>query len=65
MRYIYVEGHVTELEPPHTQNVFGLREKMFKLWELGKKGSSCRVSSIVQLFLNKKKERYRDMYCFP
>ena len=31
--YIYVEGHVAELTPPHTQSVWGLREKMFKLWE--------------------------------
>ena len=23
--YIHVEGHVTELEPPHTQSVSGLR----------------------------------------
>ena len=43
--YIYVEGHVAELTPPHTQSVWGLREKMFKLCELGKKGSSCEVSS--------------------
>ena len=43
MRYIniYIEGHVTELAPPHTQSVWGLREKMFKLQELEKKGSSC------------------------
>ena len=45
--YIYVEGHVAELEPPHTQSVWGLREKMFKLRESGKKGSSCGVSSIL------------------
>ena len=43
--YIYVEGHVAELTPPHTQSVWGLREKMFKLCELGKKCSSCEVSS--------------------
>ena len=35
--YIYVEGHVAELKPPHTQSVSSLREKMFKLRELGKK----------------------------
>ena len=45
--YIYVEGHVDELKPPHTQSVSGLREKMFKLQELGKKGSSCGVSSML------------------
>ena len=45
--YIYVEGHVAELTPPHTQSVWGLREKRFKLRELGKKGSSCGVSSIL------------------
>ena len=39
--YIYVEGHVVELTPPYTQNVWSLREKRFKekmfmLW--GSKG---------------------------
>ena len=42
-----VEDHVVELTPPHIQNVWGLREKMFKLQELGKKGSSCGVSSML------------------
>ena len=36
--YIYVEGHVAELKPPHIQSVWSLREKMFKLRKLGKKG---------------------------
>ena len=45
--YIYVEGHVAELAPPHTQSVWGLREKRFKLQESGKKGSSCGVSNIL------------------
>ena len=42
--YIYVEGHVAELKPPHTQSVWSLREKKFKLWESGRKGSSCGVN---------------------
>ena len=45
--YIYVEGHVAKLAPPHTQSVWGLREKLFKLRESGKKGSSCGDSSIL------------------
>ena len=45
--YIYVEGHVAELEPSYTQSVWGLGGKRFKLRELGKRGSSCRVSSIL------------------
>ena len=45
--YINVKGHVVELAPPHTQSVWVLREKRFKLRELGKKGSSCGVSSIL------------------
>ena len=44
---MYVEGHVAKLTPPHTQSVWGLKEKMFKVWELGKKGSSCKISSIL------------------
>ena len=41
MIYIYVEGHVAKLEPPHTQSVWGfkgekvqiagVRKKRFKL----------------------------------
>ena len=45
--YIYVESHVAELTPLHTQSVWGLREKMFKLRESGKKDSSYAVSSIL------------------
>ena len=45
--YMYVEGHVAKLTPPHTQSVWGLKEKMFKLRESGKKGSSCGVSSML------------------
>ena len=45
--YIYVKGHVAELAPPHTQNVLGLREKMFKLQESRKKGLDCGISSIL------------------
>ena len=45
--YIYVEGHVAELAPSHTQSVWGLREKMFKLQESGKKSSSCGIDSIL------------------
>ena len=45
--YINVKGHVVELAPPHTQSVWVLREKRFKLRELEKKGSSCGVSSIL------------------
>ena len=41
--YIYVEGNIAELAPLHTQSVWGLREKMFKLQESEKKGSSCGV----------------------
>ena len=41
--YIYVKGHVFELAAPYTQSVWGLREKMFKLQESEKKGSSCGV----------------------
>ena len=41
--YMPFLGYVVELEPPHTQSVWGLREKMFKLQELEKKGSSCGV----------------------
>ena len=41
---MYVEGHVAKLTPPHTQSVLSLREKMFKLWESRRKGSSCGVS---------------------
>ena len=37
--YIYVEGHVVELAPPHTQSVWGLKEKRFKLQESGMLGS--------------------------
>ena len=44
---MYVEGHVAKLTPPHTQSVWGLKEKMFKLRESGKKGSSYGVSSIL------------------
>ena len=53
MRYIYiyiyicVEGHVAELAPPHTQSVWDLSEKRFKLQELGKKGLSCGIRSIL------------------
>ena len=39
--YIYVKGHVAEWAPSHTQSVRGLKEKRFKLQELGKKGLSC------------------------
>ena len=40
-RYMYVEDHVVEVAPPHTQSASSLREKrfkekMFKLW--GSKG---------------------------
>ena len=45
--YIYVQDHVVELTPPHIQNVWGLREKMFKLQESGKICSSCWISSIL------------------
>ena len=45
--YIYVEGHVAELASPHTQSVWGLREKMFKLRESGKKCSSCGIRNIL------------------
>ena len=51
---VCVEGHVAELTPLYTQNVWDLRKKRFKLWELGRKGSSCGISSILQLFLKKK-----------
>ena len=56
--YIYVEGHVAELKPPHTQSVWSLREKMFKLRELGKKGYIVIISI-------KKKDIYIYIYCFP
>ena len=58
--YIYVEGHVAELKPPHTQSVWSLREKMFKLWELGKKGY------IVIISIKKKRyrEREREIYIY-
>ena len=69
MRYIYVEGHVIELAPPHTQSVLGLREKMFKLWESRRKGSSCRVSIDTVIISKKKKKKniyiYIYIYCFP
>ena len=45
--YIYVEGHVAELASPHTQSVWDLREKRFKLLESGKKDSSYGVSNIL------------------
>ena len=45
--YIYVKGHVAKLAPPHRQNVWGLREKRFKLRGSGKKCSSCEISSIL------------------
>ena len=48
--YIYVEGHVAELTPLHTQSVWGLREKMFKLRESGKKGSNCGVTTYCNYF---------------
>ena len=45
--YIYVKGHVAEWAPSHTQSVRGLKEKRFKLQELGKKGLSCGICSIL------------------
>ena len=55
--YIYVKGHVVELAPPHTQSVWGLREKMFKLRELGKKGYIVIISI-------KKKDIEREIYIY-
>ena len=55
--YIYVEGHVAELKPPHTQSVWSLREKMFKLRELGKKGYIVIISI-------KKKDIERERYIY-
>ena len=55
--YIYVEGHVAELAPPHTQSVWDLREKMFKLRELGKKGYIVIISI-------KKKDIEREIYIY-
>ena len=45
--YIYVKGHVAEWAPSHTQSVRGLKEKRFKLQELGKKGLSCGIRNIL------------------
>ena len=45
--YIYVEGHAAELAPPHTQSVWGLREKMFKFQESGEKRFKFGVSNIL------------------
>ena len=44
--YIYVEGHIAEWAPPHTQ-CLGFREKMFKLQESRKKDLSCEVNNIL------------------
>ena len=39
--YIYIcRGAYNWIGTPHTQSVLGLREKMFKLWESRRKGSS-------------------------
>ena len=54
--YIYVEGHVAELKPPHTQSVSSLREKMFKMRELGKKVQVAGLAAYCNFFLKKKKE---------
>ena len=44
--YMYVEGHVAELVPPHTQ-CLGFKGEKFKLRESWKKCSSYGVSSIL------------------
>ena len=44
---VCVKGHVAELAPPHTQSVWDLREKRFKLLESRKKDSSYGVSNIL------------------
>ena len=59
--YLSIEGHVAELTPLHTQSVYGLREKMFKLWESRRKGSSFEVS-IDTVIISKKKKR--DIYIY-
>ena len=60
--YIYVEGHVAELKPPHTQSVSSLREKMFKLRELGKKGYIVIISIKKKIYIYR--ERERDIYIY-
>ena len=62
--YIYVEGHVAELKPPHTQSVWSLREKMFKLRELGKKGYIV-IISIKKKDIERERYIYIYIYCFP
>ena len=57
--YIYVEGHVAELRPPHTQSVSSLREKMFKLRELGKKVQVAGLAACCNYFLKKRKKIQR------
>ena len=44
---VCVKGHVAKLAPPHRQNVWGLKEKRFKLRGSGRKCSSCEISSIL------------------
>ena len=64
--YIYMcvcvcQGAYNWIGTPHTQSVLGLREKMFKLWESRRKGSSFEVS-IDTVIISKKKKR--DIYIY-
>ena len=62
--YMYVEGHVAELVPPHTQSVQGLREKSSNC---GSQGKNVQVTGLVAYcnYFYIKQKRYRDIYCFP